>query len=129
MSSRRRSLILIADDNDDNRELYAGYLRANGFRVVKARDGAEAIAIARSQRPAVVVLDLHMPRVDGLRATRVIRRDAATRTTPILVVTADDTREQDALDAGADAVCLKPYTPDALLNHIEEMLSVSADID
>jgi CheY-like chemotaxis protein len=129
MSSSQRPLILIADDNEDNRELYASYLRANGYGVVKARDGAEAIAIARARKPALVVLDLHMPRVDGLRAARVIRRDATIRATPILVVTADDTHQQDALDAGANAVCLKPYTPDALLNHIEEMLSVSADID
>ena len=129
MSSRRRPLILVADANEDNRELYATYLRANGYGVVNARDGAEAIAIARTRRPAVVVLDLHMPRVDGLRATRAMRRDATIRRTPILVVTADDTRQQDALDAGANAVCLKPCAPDALLSHIEEMLSVTADID
>ena len=126
MQSRKTPLILIADDNEDNRELYAGYLSATGFRVVKARDGAEAVAIARRRRPALVVLDLHMPRVDGLSATRLIRRDATIRNTPILVVTADDTHEQDALDAGATAVCFKPYTPDALLCQIEEMLSVGA---
>jgi CheY-like chemotaxis protein len=126
MESRHRPLILIADDNEDNCELYAHYLRATGFRVVKARDGAEAIAIARRRRPDVVVLDLHMPRVDGLRAARLIRRDAKIHRMPILVLTADDTHEQDALDAGANAVCLKPYTPDALVRQIEEMLSVGA---
>ena len=126
MESRQRPLILIADDNEDNRELYAEYLRTTGFRVVKARDGAEAIAIARSRRPAVVVLDLHMPRVDGLRAARLIRRDAKIHRVPILVLTADDTHEQDALEAGANAVCVKPYTPDALVCQIEEMLSVGA---
>ena len=129
MESSPRPLILIADDNEDNRELYAGYLRATGFRVVKARDGAEAIAIARSRRPAVVVLDLHMPRVDGLRAARIIRRDAKIHGMPILVLTADDTHEQDALDAGATAVCLKPYPPDALASQIEEMLSVGAPFE
>ena len=126
MESRQRPLILIADDNEDNRELYVSYLRMNGFRVVKARDGAEAIAIARSRRPAVVVLDLHMPRVDGLRAARLIRRDTTIGRMPILVLTADDTHLQEALDAGANAVCLKPYPPDALVSQIEEMLSVGA---
>jgi CheY-like chemotaxis protein len=129
VESRKSALILIADDNEDNRELYAGYLRATGFRVVLARDGAEAMAIARSQRPAVVVLDLHMPRIDGLRATRLIRRDETIRAMPILVVTADDTQAPDALDAGANAVCIKPFAPDALVSHIEAMLSVAAPID
>jgi CheY-like chemotaxis protein len=117
-------LILIADDNEDNRELYGSYLRMNGFRVVTARDGAEALTLARSRRPAVVVLDLHMPRVDGLEAARLIRRDAKIRHTPILVLTADDTHVEGALDAGANAVCLKPCAPDALISEIEGMLSV-----
>ena len=67
-----------------------------------------------------------MPRVDGLSATRLIRRDATIRNTPILVVTADDTHEQDALDAGANNVCFKPYSPEALVRAIEELLSVGA---
>jgi len=128
MESRRRPLILIADDNEDNCELYSGYLLATGFRVVKARDGAQAVAIARNRCPALVVLDLHMPRLDGLTATRLMRRDAKTRRTPILVVTADDTHEQEALDAGANVVCLKPFSPDALVRAIEDMLGAIGPI-
>ena len=129
MESGQRPLILIADDNADSCELYAGYLRATGFRVVKACDGAEAVAVARSRRPALVVLDLHMPRLDGVTAIRLMRRDPKTRGTPILVVTADDTHEQEALDAGANGVCLKPFSPDALVRAIEDMLGVAAPIE
>jgi CheY-like chemotaxis protein len=129
MESRQRPLILVADDNEDNSELYSGYLRATGFRVIKARDGVEAVALARNRRPALVVLDLHMPRLDGLAAARLMRRDARIRSTPILVVTADDTHEQEALDAGANGVCLKPFSPDALVRAIEDMLGVTAPIE
>jgi CheY-like chemotaxis protein len=129
MESRQRPLILVADDNEDNSELYSGYLRATGFRVIKARDGVEAVALARNRRPALVVLDLHMPRLDGLAAARLMRRDARIRRTPILVVTADDTHEQEALDAGANGVCLKPFSPDALVRAIEDMLGVTAPIE
>jgi CheY-like chemotaxis protein len=128
MESRQRPLILVADDNEDNSELYSGYLRATGFRVIKARDGVEAVALARNRRPALVVLDLHMPRLDGLAAARLMRRDARIRRTPILVVTADDTHEQEALDAGANGVCLKPFSPDALVRAIEDM-GVTAPIE
>jgi CheY-like chemotaxis protein len=123
MDSVSRKLILIADDDVDSREMYAVYLRDSGFCVALARDGADAFARARELRPAVVVLDLHMPRVDGIGATRNIRCDASIGDTPIVVVTADDIREEDALDAGATAVCVKPYAPQALLTRIQELLA------
>lgn len=115
-------LVLIADDDDDNREMYVGYLSANGFRVAEARDGAEASKLAKQLRPAIVVLDLHMPRVDGIAATQRIRRNPKTRKTPILVLTAYDAQEQDALEAGANAVCVKPCMPDELLARIQRLL-------
>lgn len=99
--------------------MYAGYLNANGFRVAEARDGAEASKLAKRLRPAVIVLDLHMPRVDGLDAMRQIRREMKT---PILVLTAYDAEEQDAIDAGANGVCVKPCMPDALLTRIQRLL-------
>ena len=84
MSTRRwrnqsTPLVLLVDDDNDNREMYAIYLRANGFHVAEARDGAEAIAVAKKLRPAVVVLDLEMPRVNGLETIRRIRALARIR--------------------------------------------------
>jgi two-component system, cell cycle response regulator DivK len=115
-------LVLIADDDAGNREMYAGYLSTNGFRIAEARDGAEAVRLAKRLRPAVIVLDLLMPRVDGIAAARHIRRDAKIRDTPILVLTAYDVQEQDAFDAGADVVCVKPCTPADLVAKIRRLL-------
>jgi CheY-like chemotaxis protein len=90
MSVKRRPerpLVLIADDHADTREMYAGYLTGKGFQVAEARDGAEAVKFATKLQPAVIVLDLQMPRVDGIAATRRIRRNAKIGTIPILVLT------------------------------------------
>jgi two-component system cell cycle response regulator DivK len=119
-------LVLLADDDYDNREMYAGYLRANGFRVAAARDGAQAIRLARQLRPAIIILDVQMPRVDGIAATRTIRRDEKLRDTPILVVTACDPEEHDAINAGANAVCVKPCMPADLIIVIQRLLRHAA---
>jgi CheY-like chemotaxis protein len=121
-SERQRPLVLLADDARDNREMYAGYLSENGFRVAEAGDGVEAVKLTRELQPAVVVLDLEMPRMNGITATRRIRGNAKTRNTPILILTADDRREQAALDAGANAVCVKPCMPAALVPQIQRLL-------
>ena len=115
-------LVLIADDARDNREMYAWHLSENGFRVAETSDGAEAVKLAKQLQPAVVVLDVHMPGVDGIAATRQIRRDAKIRNTPILVLTADDTQEQDAIAAGANAVCVKPCMPAALVPQLQRLI-------
>jgi CheY-like chemotaxis protein len=115
-------LVLIADDASDDREMYAGYLSENGFRVAEAGDGVEAVRLAKQLRPAVVVLDLVMPRLDGITATRRIRGDATIRRTPILVLTADDGQAHAALEAGANAVCVKPCLPSALTPQIQRLL-------
>jgi two-component system cell cycle response regulator DivK len=121
-------LVLLADDDYDNREMYAGYLTANGFRVAAARDGAQAIRLAKQLRPAIIVLDVQMPRVDGIAATRTIRRDEKLHDTPILVVTAYDAEEQDALNAGANAVCVKPCMPADLIIVIQQLLRRAAKL-
>ena len=119
--------MLIADDARDNREMYAGYLGENGFRVAEGRDGAEALRLAKQLRPAVVILDLEMPRMDGIAVILRIRRDTNICNTPILVLTADDSQEQAALKAGADVVCIKPCIPAALIRHIQRLLRQSVE--
>lgn len=120
-----RPLVLIADDHDDGRQMYAGYLKVNGFRTVEARDGDEAVRLAIDLRPAVIVLDLMMPRVDGITAILRLRRHAELRDVPVLVVTAYDTHEQRALEAGATAVCVKPCAPLTLLKQVLELARVA----
>lgn len=118
-----RARIVIADDHDDTRDMYADYLTANGFVVDRARNGAEVVWLAVELAPDLIVLDLHMPHMNGIDALRQIRRHAKTRRTPILVLTAYDVEEQDALSAGANAVCIKPCAPDALLKTIRGLLA------
>lgn len=122
MGARRSSraglppLVLVADDIEDNRLIYTEYLRFKGMRVAEARNGEEAIARARAFHPAVVVMDLTMPGVDGWQATRAIKADASLRDTCIIVITGHgepDARNR-ALDDGADAFVLKPCAPDDL---------------
>jgi CheY-like chemotaxis protein len=120
-----RPLIIIADDNDDNREMYVMYFRATGFRVAQACDGEEAVALTRDVRPSVLVLDVQMPRVNGLEAIRRIRQDLSARELPILVLTAHDDQEQEARAAGANQVCRKPCAPDDLARQLRGLLATA----
>jgi CheY-like chemotaxis protein len=114
--------VLLADDHPDSREMYAGFLGANGFSTAQAADGADALTLARRLRPAAVVLDLEMPRLHGLTVIKRIRADAELRDMPILVLTAYDHLEQDARAVGANSVCVKPCAPDDLMKQIRRLL-------
>src|SRR5262249_46964621 len=81
-------LILLVDDTRDTRDLYSCVVRAVGFEVIHAEDGAAAIEIARSVLPDAIIMDLDMPRMNGLEAIRLLRPEPPTAHTPILVFTA-----------------------------------------
>ncbi len=116
-------LILIADDNDDNRQLYVDVFTVHGLEVIEARDGAEALELAITQHPQAVVIDVHMPRMDGMSVVRAIRSQTDAWRVVILVLTASDGHEEEALLAGANCVCVKPCLPDALVAQIFKLLS------
>lgn len=119
-----RRLVLIVDDFDDNREMYAEYLSFAGFEVVEARDGLEALARARRLLPAVVVMDLSLPRLDGWATTRRLKRSARTRDIPVLALSGfalDDT-EAEARAAGCDAFLTKPCLPEGLLREVRRLI-------
>lgn len=103
--------ILIADDFDDTRELLRLLLEAEGYRICEARDGREALETARTESPALALIDLSMPSLDGWGLLREIRADESTRAIPCIAVTAfaanQDRRR--ALDAGFDAYISKPF--------------------
>ncbi len=113
----RDRLVLLAEDYDDTRALYADHLRAAGFRVVEAADGEEAVALAISQKPDAIVMDLSMPRVDGWDATRRIRADAELAHTYIVALSALDGEisRSMAFDAGCNDFIAKPFLPAALV--------------
>ena len=116
--------ILLAEDNDINVLTLSAFLEEGGHSVVVAHDGEEAIHLAAAERPDLILMDLHMPRVDGLEATRRIRRDPALRGVPILALTAavgvDDRRR--GADARRDAGRTKPITSARLNQTIAEHL-------
>jgi CheY-like chemotaxis protein len=112
--------VLIADDSSDIRRLWQVWLTYSGFLVHEAGDGVEALALARRHRLDLILMDLHMPVMDGVEAIRQLRADPVTADVPILMVTAEGTDESvnRARQAGADAYLDKPVTPDELLQHI-----------
>ncbi|HEY2433255.1 MAG TPA: response regulator [Vicinamibacterales bacterium] len=121
------ALVLIVDDNVDAREMYALYLEHAGFRAAEAGDGETAIMMARRDRPAVILMDATMPRLDGWEAARQLKADRETRSIPLIMLTAHafvEHRER-AAQVGADAFLAKPVLPDALAQEIRRVLAQS----
>jgi two-component system cell cycle response regulator DivK len=104
--------VLVVDDSDDTRLVLRRLLEARGLRVVEAADGREAVESARRESPDLILMDLNMPVMDGLEATRRIREcKELCRFAPVLAFTAFDTygMEEAALEAGCDGYVRKPF--------------------
>ncbi len=124
---RRQPLVLLAEDFDDARELYRDYLEFSGFRVQTASNGREAIDLAVSLLPDVILMDASMPVLDGWQATKALKANAATRHIPVVALTAhafDDARQQ-AKAAGCDSFVTKPCLPDDLVAKVRSTLDIS----
>ena len=116
--------ILVVDDFDDTRLLLRTWLERKGFRVVEAEDGIEAIAMAQSEFPDLIIMDMEMPELDGLKATRRIREVQGLRAVPIVGVSAygaDQFREK-AIAAGCDEYVSTPFEPDSLEGLIRSLV-------
>jgi two-component system, cell cycle response regulator DivK len=120
MVSPVEPLILVVDDYDDAREMYAESLSVSGFRVAEAADGLRAIELAQQLAPDVILMDLSLPGVDGWEATRRIRADARTMHIPIVALTGH--AMSNALDrarqAGCDRFVVKPALPDEVIAEV-----------
>ena len=125
-----RPLVLVVDDFQDNREMYAEYLAYCGFRVIEAKNGKEAIEQAFAQSPNVIIMDLSLPVMDGWEATRRLKADGRTRSIPVIALTghALQVHSKGALDAGCDAFVAKPCLPDQLVLEINRMLATAAPV-
>jgi CheY-like chemotaxis protein len=119
--------LLLAEDEPINREVAQGLLEATGFMVDVAADGAEALACAQRQRYALILMDMQMPRLNGIEATRAIRADSLNRDTPIIAMTANayDEDRQACLAAGMNDHLGKPVAPDKLMDTLAHWLEQS----
>jgi len=123
--------VLIVDDVDANRAMLAELLGQLGFRVSEAIDGLQAVAMAQEQSPDLILMDVRMPVLDGLSATRRLRAIEGVRRMPIIAISASATQgdEQEALDAGVNAFMTKPIDEDELLEHIRLFLGLTWEIE
>ncbi len=119
-----RPTVLVVDDEPDLVELLQYALETEGFRVVTASDGVAGLALAEAEKPDVIVVDIMMPRMDGLALTEQIRERGALRLTPILMLTArtDERDEVAGLDAGADDYLPKPVSPRRFVSRVKALL-------
>ena len=119
------STILLVEDFDDTRLMMKMWLVKRGYRVIEAETGEEAIAIARSEHPDLILMDMMMPGMNGLDATHQIRQYQSLRTTPIVAVSAygADEYRRIAIEAGCDEYVSTPFEPRALAELIDSLLA------
>jgi two-component system cell cycle response regulator DivK len=119
-----KKTILVVEDQEDNRQILRDLLASAGFRMVEAHDGQEALTLARSERPDLILMDIQLPILDGYEATRGIKRDPELKDIPIIAVTsyALSGDEERAREAGCDAYVAKPYSTRLLLAKIGQFL-------
>src|SRR5436190_239949 len=122
---RMKQKILLVDDEPDALEVLGFKLKEAGYIPLYAKDGARAIAAARTERPALIVLDLMLPEVDGLEVCKILRRDNTTSGIPILMLTARAAAVDRApgLELGADDYVTKPFSPRELVLRIKKLLA------
>jgi len=108
MTGKVAPLVLIVDDNEQNARLARDVLRAAGLRTIEASSGADALACARETRPAVILLDIRLPDMDGGDVARRLKADARTRRIPVIAMTSLALDEHSFLEAGFDAYLGKP---------------------
>lgn len=117
-------LVLVVDDFEDNRAMYVEYLQFQGFRVAEAVNGEEAVLRAKELLPAVIIMDLSLPVMDGWEATRQIKSMAKTKHIKVVALTghAEPAHAKRALEAGCDDFVAKPCLPEFLLAKVREHL-------
>src|SRR5262245_14081879 len=117
-------LILIIEDNEKNRKLVSDVLQFKGYQTLESETAEEGIRLVREKKPALVLMDFHLPGMDGIEAFKVLRADAATRSIPVLAVTASAMTEdrQKIMAAGFDGLQTKPINVKEFLAAVAEIL-------
>ncbi len=116
--------ILVVEDQEDNLRIMRDLLTDAGFEVIEAVNGNEALSVAEAERPHLILMDIQLPELDGLEATRRIKANPALRHIPVIAVTSYAMSEDNerARAAGCDVYFAKPVSPRALLAKIREYL-------
>ncbi len=119
--------ILIVEDNEDNRLIYSQYLTHAGFRVLEATNGLEGVEVTRRERPDIVLMDISMPVMDGLTATRHIKADGELSAIPVIALTAHAMASDEAMarDAGCDGYISKPVMPKDVRAEVERWIGAA----
>jgi len=113
--------VLLVEDTEDNRFMMRRLLEMAGYRVVEAMNGEEAVKLAKSESPHLILMDLSLPVIDGLAATRLIRKLPHCGSTPIIAVSAHDTSDfqSEAIEAGCNSYVTKPID----FNDLEDLIA------
>jgi DNA-binding response OmpR family regulator len=121
------SRVLIADDEPHIRRLVAFTLGNDGYEVIEATDGGEAVSLAASERPDLILLDVMMPVMTGYDALRKLKADPATAAIPVVMLSAKSQKTEiaEGLESGAHEYICKPFTPRELVQRVGEILGTS----
>jgi len=121
--------VLVVDDFDDNREMFAEFLELSGYRVLQASNGRDAVERADASLPDLVVMDLSLPVMDGWEATRRLKANPKTANIPVIALTGHSAQreEEEALHVGCVALLTKPCPPDDLLAAIVKILGSKSE--
>ena len=118
-------LVLIVEDNDKNRKLARDVLQAKGYRTADTDNAEDGIRLARERRPALILMDLHLPGIDGIEALKRLRGDPQTRAIPVIAVTASAMTEdkQKIVGAGFDGLQTKPIHVNDFVQAVAEAIA------
>ena len=125
MAGPDEPMLLVVDDEPEINKLVTRIFEKRGYRVTTALDGAEALASVKRDRPDLIMLDLNLPKVDGWEVCRQLKSDPATKSIPIIMLTAAHANVDDAqigLGLGADEYVAKPFVKAVLLHNVERLL-------
>ena len=115
--------VLIVDDNADERLIFTAVLQHHGYRVLTAGDGPSAIDTAQKHAPGIILMDVYLPGMNGLAATKVIRTLPETAGIPVICVTSFDVTAAEAQGAGCQRLLRKPVSPSQLINAVSATLT------
>ncbi len=118
-------VILIVEDEPKNLKLVRDLLQVSGYKTIEATDGKQGVALARARKPGLILMDIMMPVIDGLEATRILKADATTRNIPVIALTSFVMKgdKERILQAGCDGYITKPIDIQEFLKKVAEYLS------